>query len=112
MVTKSQASRSGTSSATRPARKGEPTRSQYSLAAAGKATTGLYGAIALDTFKTMVDDELQTIFRGQFIPSDLVMTWPLRNRLAMGTSARVRYFVSEAEALEAFPPAPAEKADA
>jgi hypothetical protein len=101
MATKSPASRSATSSATQPASK--PPQSRYSLFNSGKAATGCHGAVALDTFNTRVDDEMVKIARGDFIPSEIVMTWPLANRLAMGTSARVRYFVSEAEVREMFP---------
>jgi hypothetical protein len=43
---------------------------------------------------------VKDIARGEFIPREVVMSWPLQNRLAMGTSARVRYFVSEPEARE------------
>jgi hypothetical protein len=69
----------------------------------GRLATGSYGAIAIVEFKTKVGGVMVTIPRGGFIPASVVLEWPLQNRLAMGTSERVRYFVSEGEAREAFP---------
>ena|ERR1035437_2912798 len=104
MVTKSPVPRSATSSAAQPA-KGDGgglfKTSRYTLANTGRTETGCYGAIALSSFNTKVDGKMKDIKRGEIIPAKLVMTWPLANRLAMGTSARVRYFVTEAEADEA-----------
>lgn len=106
MVTKSPASRSATSSATRrPRNAGEGTAglfqtSQYTLTSTGKTQTGCFGAVALVAFRTKISGEVKDIARGEFIPREVVMSWPLQNRLAMGTSARVRYFVSEPEARE------------
>ena len=76
--------------------------SPYSLAESGKTQTGQFGAVALVAFKTKIPGKegLTDIPRGAYIKPEIVMGWPLANRLAMGTSARVRYFLSEAERAE------------
>ncbi len=103
MAIKSPALRSATSSATQPPRNPGLFQSPYTLASTGKTETGRFGAIALVAFPTLVNGKMKSIARGEFIPPEITMEWPLQNRLAMGTSARVRYFVSEGEALDAFP---------
>lgn len=103
MATKSPESRSGTSSTTRRASNGAGlfTRSPYALASTGRDQIGQFGALALIEFPTRIGDAFVKVARGEVIPAEVVMAWPLPNRLAMGRTERVRYFESPAEAAEA-----------
>lgn len=40
---------------------------------------------------------------GTIIPGEVVAAWPLPNRLAMSNQGRIRFFMSETEALELAP---------
>jgi hypothetical protein len=40
---------------------------------------------------------------GTIIPGEIVSTWPISNRTAMQSAGRIRYFLSEAEAMDLAP---------